>query len=74
MGKPELLSEMDNDNGTDNTIKRGIIYTNVKKYTWKIQHKFWTKIDRKNSIGTPIIEAGKFSIAASFDINKSQNT
>jgi hypothetical protein len=55
VGKPEVVAEMDNDNGTsrsDNTIKRGIIYTNVKTYTWNIEHKFGTKIDTKVTIGT----------------------
>jgi len=77
MGKPEVLAEIDNDNGTgksDNTIKRGIIYTNVKTYTWNIEHKFGLKVETKVSITTPIIETGKFQLQAALDFNRSTNS
>ncbi len=77
MGMPEVMAEIDNDNGTgrsDNTIKRGIIYTNVKTYTWNIEHKYGAKVETKVSITTPIIETGKFQLQAAFDVNRSTNT
>lgn len=76
IGKPEVLAEIDNDNGTgrsDNTIKRGIIYTNVITQAWNIEHKFGAKIETKVTVGTPIIQTGKFTLSASFDVNKSHN-
>lgn len=75
-GKPELLSEIENDNTgsakINNTIKRQIVTTIQKVSSWNLENKYGGKVEVSVSVGVPLNKSG-VTVSSSADMSVGRN-